>query len=367
MKTISALNHNFAPSEAPIEAVQSAAYGLATAAHTRMDETRRQAEEITAIGEQHRYELRKLLGESGYNEMRTLIRRPEERPVIPGAQPESHKAMQARRAERKARIHALLGELKISPERVHAINAQTREKIMRTLPRPPTRDEQTITFHRPYDVPVEIREGRASPWKIHTPPFNDWSWWNDGWTSGNFHFAPELFLNSDLGIAGNNNHLYNTDASDFDHSQMEYNASVGFWYQMPQNGKLDIWIEGFCDAALHHLTLVDEWGSSDAFSWQENYLVVKCDGLANDPWQKALMSWFKYDGDGEGAWNNTYIPHGTICWAHLITQNWFPKDSWVHINAGTTSWHRATTNDMQIWSSLRFAWLIKSVHVSAIP
>jgi hypothetical protein len=347
--------------------MQSAAYGLAAAARTRMDETKRQAEQAAAIGEAHRYELRKLLGESGYNEMRALIRRRDERPVIPGAQPESISAIQARRAERQARLRALLGELKISPDRLRAINAQTREKIMRTIPPPPSRDGQTITFHRPYDVPVEIREQRASPWTVRTPPFINPSWWHDGWTSGNFRFAPELYLNADLGIVGNNNFLHNTDASDFDHAQIEYNASVGFWYQMPQNGKLDIWIEAFSDVALHHLTLIDEWGASDAFSWQENYLVVKCDGLANDPWQKALMSWFKYDGDREGVWNNTYIPHGTVLWPHLITQNWFPKDSWVHITVGTTSWHRATTDDMQIWSSVRFAWLIKSVHVAAIP
>jgi len=215
------------------------------------------------------------------------------------------------------------------------------------------------------DVPSDIREGKANPWTVVRPPFPDWSWYYTGWHNG-FGFSPTLFLDSNSGNVGNDNFLFDTDASDFDHAQIEYNASIAFWYQMPANGRLDVYIEAESQEALHQLTLVDEWGVSDAFSWQENYLAVKVDGLANDPWQKALTSWFKYDGDSEGHWANTYIPHGTIWWAHLVTQNWFPKDSWVHVTAGTTSWHRATTNDMQIWSNPRFNWFIKSVWVEPI-
>jgi hypothetical protein len=170
-------------------------------------------------------------------------------------------------------------------------------------------------------------------------------------------------LDSHTGNVGNDNFLFDTDASDFDHAQIEYNASVAFWYRMPANGRLNIWVEADAQGALHQLSLVDEWGESDAFSWQENYLAIKADGLANDPWQKALTSWMQFDGDTEGHWANTYIPHGTIRWANLQTQNWFPKDSWVRVSAGTTSWHRATTNDMEIWSNLRFNWFIKSVWV----
>lgn len=364
MNTVFAQNYHIEPpANAPFEALQSATQGMATAIHARIEEMQRQSREIAAIEETHHYELRKLLGDAGYDALNTLRRRAE-RPKGPGKQPESHAELIARRADRQGRLRELLGELKVSPQRIRAINAEARAKIARTIPPPPAQDGQIVTGFGPYEVPSDIREARAN-WTIQRPPFPEWWWYRTGWQSG-FGFAPEFLVNQQFGIVGNVNALYDTDASDFDHAQIEFGTSVGFWYLMPRNGRLDIWIEAHSDAALHSLSLVDEFGSSDAFSWQEDYLAVKCDGLANDPWQKALMSWFKFDGDSEGSWNNTYIPFGTIRWAHLVTQNWFPKDSWVQIKPGTITWHRATTNDMQIWSTLRFQWTIRSVWVDAI-
>ena len=364
MKTVFAQNHYIESSDAPFEMVQRATQGMAALIHTRLEETQRQSREISAIEEAHRYELRKLLGDAGYDELSALRRR-QERPKGLGKQPESQAEILARRADRQARTHALLAEIKVSPERVRAINAESRAKIAKTIPGPPSQDGNIVTTLGPYDVPREIRENRGNPWTIQRPPFPEWWWYYTGWQSG-FGFSPELLVNQHVGMVGNVNALSDTDASDFDHAQIEFGTSVGFWYLMPKNGRLDIWIEAHSDAALHQLALVDEWGASDAFSWQEDYLAVKCDGLANDPWQKALTSWMKYDGDSEGAWNLTYIPFGTIRWAHLVTQNWFPKDSWVQIKAGTITWHRATTDDMEIWSSVRFQWTIRSGWVDAI-
>jgi len=338
---------------------------MGTSISTRIDEMQRQLHDITAIKDAHQHELRRLLGDAGYEELAAL-RQHIERPKGPGTQPESQSEMLARRADRKARVRALLDELKVSQDQIHAVNAGSRAKIARTIPPPPkTEDGQIVTTVGPYEVPSEIREGRGNPWTIQRPPFPEWWWYRTGWTSG-FGFSPELLVNQNSGMVGNVNHLYDTDASDFDHAQIEFGTSVAFWYLMPRNGRLDIWIEAHSDAALHQLSLVDEFGTSDAFSWQEDYLAAKCDGLANDPWQKALTSWFKFDGDTEGSWSNTYIPFGTIRWAHLVSQNWFPKDSWVQIRAGTITWHRATTNDMEIWSTLRFQWTIRSVWVDAI-
>jgi hypothetical protein len=109
--------------------------------------------------------------------------------------------------------------------------------------------------------------------------------------------------------------------------------------------------------------LADEWGFSDAFAWQENYIAAKVDGLNSEPWRKSLTSWYRYEGDDEGFWVNDYVHPGTTLWASLRTQNWFPKDEWVFITVGTTSWQRTTANDMQMYGDMRFTWFIKSVTV----
>lgn len=362
MTTVHAHQQHLGPTDAPMEAVQHAVKAMTTAMNERIDNLGRQYREMAVIEEEYRQRLRQLLGDDGYERFRALHQRSYERPGTLPKQPGSLTKIMALRVEQKRRKHELLMELKVSPEALRSLYRETRTKIVASIPPPPSRDGQILSLLRPFELPSEIREGKANPWTIARPPYSDWSWYHDGWTNG-FGFTPTLFLDQNSGQVGNSNYLWDNNASDFDHSQIEYNASIGFWYLMPVNGRLDIYVEAQADVTTHQLTTIDEWGESDAFSWQENYIVVKADGLAQDPWQKAMTSWFKYDNDNEGSWTYDYIHHGTTWWAHLQTQNWFPKDSWVRINAGSTSWHRATANDMQVYSDMRFLWFIRSVWV----
>jgi len=365
MNAAFAQHHHVASNNVPFGAVQGAIQRLTTSAHERVEDIGRQFVKVRSIEEAHRHQLRELLGDAGYEELRALRQRPTDRPSGPGKRPASSADALDRRADQQRRVRELLTELKVSPDRLRAVNRESRLKVASAIPAPPTRDGQLVSLVRPYDIPREIREGKANPWTVVRPPFPGWSWYYTGWQNG-FGFTPTLFLNAESGQVGNSNFLFDSDASDFDHAQIEYNSSVGFWYQMPANGRLDVWIEAQADETLHHLSVIDEWGVSDAFAWHENYLVVKADGLAQDPWQKSLTSWFKYDWDQEGVWNEDYIHHGTTSWAHLVTQNWFPKDSWVYLSVGTTSWQRTAANDMEVYSDMRFSWFVKSVWVELI-
>jgi hypothetical protein len=362
MTNVYAQSHHLAPTDAPIEAMQHAVKAMTTAMNERVDDIGRQYREMAVIEEVCRRRLQQLIGDDGYKRLRALHKRLYERPAILPKQPESPTEVLARRDNDKRRKHELLMELKVSPEDVRSLYREMRKKIVGSIPPPPSRDGQILSLLRPFDLPSEIREGKANPWTIARAPYSDWSWYYTGWTNG-FGFTPTLYLDQMSGQVGSSNCLLDNNASDFDYAQIEYNASIGFWYQMPVNGRLDIYVEAQADVTTHQLTIIDEWGESDAFSWQENYLVVKADGLAQDPWQKAMTSWFKYDNDNEGSWIYDNIHHDTTWWAHLQTQNWFPKDSWVHINAGSTSWHRAFANDMQVYSDMRFLWFIRSVWV----
>jgi hypothetical protein len=356
--------HHLSPTGVDYPAAATALEAAAASATARRRKTAEHATAIAEIEAGHRYRLRGLLGDRGYEEFRALRARRYERSRLPGSEPGSHLDEVTERADRRMRMEKLLAELEVSPERVRAVNRETIDSLA-AKPWLPSLDEKHAELLRPLDIPMEIREGHSPGWTIARPPYPEWSWWYDGWTSG-FHFSPTLFLDTATGEVGQHNYLWDNDASDFDHAQIEYNASVAFWYQMPRNGRLSIWIEGVAIETNHQLTTIDEWGVSDAFSWQENYLVAKADGLATDPYQKALTSWMKFDGDSEGAWNISYLQPSQTFWANLNTQNWFPAGSWVRVAAGTTTWHRATANDMEVYSNARFRWSLRSVWVDAI-
>ena len=316
MTRIFAQNHYLSPTDVPIEATQHAVKAMTTAMNERTDDIGRQYSAMEGIKEEHGRRLRQLIGEDGYERLRALHKRSTERAGILPKQPGSPAEVRARRTYNQQRKRELLLDLKVSPDDLRSLYRETRKKIVETIPPPPQYDGQISSLLRPFDLPEAIREGRANPWTIVRPPYPEGSWYHDGWVSG-FSFTPTLFLDQNTGQVGNSNYLFDADAGDFDHAQIEYNTSIGFWYQMPVNGRLDIYVEAQADVTTHQFTAIDEWGESDVFSWQENYLAVKADGLSQDPWQKSLTSWFKYEDDDEGSWLYDNIHHGTTRWAHF--------------------------------------------------
>jgi hypothetical protein len=133
---------------------------------------------------------------------------------------------------------------------------------------------------------------------------------------------------------------------------------------MPSEGFLDTWVAAESDDATHLLSVYDEWGNSRAFAWQQNYLAIKVDSaLRPGRWQKVLTFWYKFSGDTDFVRVNNYIGPGAKRWAHFVSENFFPKGTWVHAAVGTVSWQRAYSNDKKVISGLRFTWRIKAVGV----
>lgn len=117
MNTIFAQHHQVAP-DAPFEVMQSAIQRLTTSTHERLEDIGRQFRTVHSIEEAHQRQLRELLGDSGYDDLRALREQPTALPVGPGKQPTSPTDVMARRADHQRRVRELLAELKVSPDRV---------------------------------------------------------------------------------------------------------------------------------------------------------------------------------------------------------------------------------------------------------
>lgn len=313
--------------------------------------------------EAHQFRLRELIGEEGLSR---LLRLREEREPPSGL--DSASAIDARRAELKARTFELLHELEIDPEKLRSLTGQFRDEFEHLYPDWPgdgklaTADDLFPLGSKliPEAVPLHLAP------TYFFPPFVSSDSYYEGWVESAFHFEKELFLNQQTGEVGTRLTLNNGDAGDGDLAEVEYNAWVVCDYWMPSNGRLQIVVRAECLHSGHNLILEDESGVSSAFSWQQNWLVAKAEGLSIDPWQRVLTNEWRASGDAEGHWHVHPIQAGDIWAVSFETQNWFPKDSQVKLKVGSTCWHRAHTDDMEFYSEVDFTWRIKMVKVKTI-
>jgi hypothetical protein len=77
----------------------------------------------------------------------------------------------------------------------------------------------------------------------------------------------------------------------------------------------------------------------------------------------ALASDFRWLTDVSDCLDRTFIPGGSTFFTRLSTAGVVPVGEWVLIRAGTRSYSRSFTDDVEIHSESRFQWFIRSVAV----
>ena len=268
------------------------------------------------------------------------------------------------RAERTEESHRWLRDLGVDVRQLRELSQHTADAMMELVPATPTRDGKPVMILLPSEIPPEIRAHKTNPWTIVGPPYG-WAWWyttaNDG-----FSFFPTLYLDAGSGLIGNISFLRDSDASDNDYGYTHYSTAVSFWYQMPTPGLVEVWIEAQSRGSHHHLSLWDEFGWSDSSVNQHDYLTLKATtgGSASEPQTSEMSSFFAH-GQTEGYWDNHYLTDGATYWAHLFSDPRvvLPTGAWVLVEVGMLNFNSAFSNDVEVYSTLDFSWIIKHVHV----
>jgi hypothetical protein len=323
---------------------------------------------IKSIADEHRYRTVHLIGSEKYERFRAFVaeqKREKARLLLPPRGPEmSREEMDRFRAERKEESQVALREIGVSVDQLRELRERTTTTLDKLAPERPVRDGKRVSLLLPAEVPQSIRTRQTNPWSFFRPPYG-WSWWFDGSLSG-FEFIPTLFLDAGIGLVGNNSHIRDGDASDNDYAHMKYATAVNFWYQMPAAGLIEVWIEGQSVASHHHLSLWDEWGWSDSSVNQHDYLTLRASvGGSASALQLAEMSWFSTSGYTEGYWDNHYLTDGATYWANLRSDPGviIPAGAWVLVEVGMLNFHSSFSNDVGVYSTMDFSWIIKSVAV----
>jgi hypothetical protein len=341
---------------------------LVSAQHAELTRIEEQARKIEAITKECREGIQSLVGSENYERLRRYVdveKQDWAAQLFPPRGPEmSTDDLGRLRRERREKSLGYLQELGVEGDDLRRLSRQAIERLRAFDPPRPTRDGKPVEVILPSGVPEDIRTHKTNPWTVVGPPYG-WSWWYNGYNAG-FSFIPTLHLNADVGFAGNNNRLDDSDASDNDIGYMEYSTAVSFWYQMPTPGLVEVWIEARSEWGHHHASLFDEFGWSDSLVNQHDYLTLKATvGGSASELQRAEMSWFQEDGNTEGYWDNHYLTDGATYWANIVSDPniIIPAGSWVLVEVGVLNWNSTYANDVAVYSTLDFAWNIKHVSV----
>ena len=222
------------------------------------------------------------------------------------------------KTERKAEALAWAEHAGIDVRHLQTLNREVETRLRALDPGRAYQTDKPSVILSPFGLPPGIHADMAIPWTVARPPYG-WSWWYESIVAG-FSFTPTLYLDANIGLIGNINHIEDTDASDNDYAHVKYATNVSFWYQMPTAGLIEVWIEAQSRDAHHRVVLEDEWGWSDCSVNQHNYLTLNASvGGSVSDLQLRETSWFTESGGNEGNWDNTYIADGSTFWANLTT------------------------------------------------
>jgi hypothetical protein len=230
-------------------------------------------------------------------------------------------------------------------------------------PEVPVRDGRPIRVMLPGEIPAAVREGKLNPWAERRAPCDSSAWWYNGWLDG-FGFTPTLHLNGAAGYIGNGSYLHDGDAGDFDWACVDFETRVGWWYQMPAAGMLEVWVELQPAECLHQLSLYNEWGWSDSYVSQYSYATFRVSGGTSG---SSTASYHWWDGYTSGYWALRHLSPGSSYWFHFFSKEAYAKNAWVIPEVGMLNHHYTYANDVSVYSNMDFRYHVKKMYVRVAP
>lgn len=205
-------------------------------------------------------------------------------------------------------------------------------------------------------------------WFLFRPPFFGFLFGFSPQTSDNFRADRQLILHPSTGLVGNEATMDCDDAGSFDYASVTAEAQIAFGFVAPATGLIEVLIDAQSTIATHALEIEDEFGSSEAWCNQNNYLMMNVLHPNVPEPSLALMSnlFRESDGDDLSASQENLI-RAQHYFAQLFSAGPVAAGEHVVITVGTRTFDKARANDMELHSRSDFQWFINSVEVRIAP
>ena len=117
----------------------------------------------------------------------------------------------------------------------------------------------------------------------------------------------------------------------------------------------------------HDLDIADEWGWSEHWTHQHNYVSLNVFHPNVTERSLALMSQFDAEGNEDRSWRVRALTPGSHYYAHLLSNGTVQAGDTFFVGVGTRTFDITRANDVEVHSRSSFQWLIRSVEVRVVP
>lgn len=205
-------------------------------------------------------------------------------------------------------------------------------------------------------------------WFLFRPPFFGFLFSDDFVTSDNFRADRLLFLHPPSGLVGNEATMDCDDAGSFDFAHVIGESQIAFAFVPPVAGLIEVLIDAQSTIGTHHVEIEDEWGFSDAWCNQNNYLMMNVlHPNVPEPSLALMSNLFEDTGGDDLTADRENLTRGQHYFAQLFSSGPVPAGQTVIITVGTRTFDICRANDMELHSRTNFQWFISSVEVRIAP
>jgi len=286
---------------------------------------------------------------------------------------------------RKRRLDALVRKLGTSPDKLMKIGRESEERLREILTAadgkvapgynlPKNLDKWTnlSPLHK-FPLPWGTLAPDDDPsdphrWFLFRPPFFGFLFRFVPQASDNFRADRLLFLDPSSGLVGNEATMDCGDAGDFDYASATAEAQIAFGFEAPTAGLVEVLIDAQSTIGTHDLRMEDEWGWSESWTNQNNYLMMNVLHPNVPEPSLSLMSNFyaEFDGD-DSTQHRENLTRGQHYFAQLFSAGPVPGGQSVVVTVGTRTFDISRANDVEVHSKSNFQWFINSVEVRIAP
>jgi hypothetical protein len=157
------------------------------------------------------------------------------------------------------------------------------------------------------------------------------------------------------------------DAGNWNVAHVIGEAQIAFAFTPPIAGVIEVLIDAQSTIGKHSLSIQDEFGFSDAWCNQHNFMMMNVLHPNVPEHSLAAMSSFSRETGGSDVSAGQSLTPGQHYFAQLFSTGPVPKGQSVIITAGTRSFDICYSNDMELHSHTNFQWFISSVEVRISP
>jgi hypothetical protein len=282
---------------------------------------------------------------------------------------------------RKRRVEALARKLGASSDKLRAIGDEAQRQLDEVLGvvdgavtpgfhLDTNRDQwlKLSPFHKfPLPWGVVPDEPVDGGWVVERPPFFGFLMNHSIQQTSAFRSDYEHVLSPPAGQVGEIVTMDGSDVGDYGAASITVETDIAFGFVAPTAGLVEVVIDAQSTIGRHRLRTSDEWGWSNGWTNQNNYLMLNVlHPNVPEPSLALMSNWFtRQSSDATTEFEN--LVRGQHYFAHLFSSGPVPAGQSVVVVIGSRTFDITRANDVETHSRTNFQWSISSVEVRISP